>query len=293
MMANATPNSAPCLAAQFLALRSKLKIGRRVNSVFTSLSAIGFVLLLNACASPCVQRYERAFNFTQDTFSYSNELVWQYQFDDASGKTSHRSKYPPPDYTHHCFVVARSARQFFQHARFDVAQPVADDPTYRALIHQVAGRDPMRCTPDEKRVVIPGYPNLREFSVAKEGLLKAECGGAWRSYFQRGHWRMLTPFTRSGQDQTAQRLLASLRGNAPPVVHLVRFPQLSINHAVLVFDARETEKEIEFMVYDPFDPMKPAVLTFDRSTRTFRFPRSPYFIGGKVDAYEIYRTWCY
>src|SRR6185503_9427328 len=180
------------------------------------------------------------------------------------------------DYTHHCFVVARSARQFFQHARFDLSEPVSDDRTYRELIRRVVGRDPMRCTSDDKRIVIPGYANLHGFSIAKETLLKEECGGAWRSYFQRGHWRIMVPFTRGHQQREAERLLASLHRNRPPVVHLTRVPQLTINHAILIFDAKETQNEIQFSAYDPFDPSNSTTLTFDRATRTFRFPRNPY-----------------
>ena len=91
----------------------------------------------------------------------------------------------------------------------------------------------------------------------------------------------------------AQRLLDSLRHHRPPVVHVVRFPQLSINHALLVFDATETAAEIRFAVYDPNNPLQPATLIFQRTERTFRFPASHYFAGGRVDVYEVYRNWLY
>jgi hypothetical protein len=124
-------------------------------------------------------------------------------------------------------------------------------------------------------------------------LLKAESGGAWQSYFQRGHWRMIFPFSRTHQENTARALVNSLKQNRPPVVHLVRFPQLSINHAVVLFDVAETETEIRFAAYDPNKPEKPTTLTYDRARRTFNLPANDYFIGGRVDVYEIYRSWCY
>src|SRR3954447_23828747 len=75
-------------------------------------------LLLAGCASgPSLARVSRPFQFGQDTFAYSNALVWSYEFNTAGGRTSHHRVEPKPAYTHHCFVVARAARQFFDNAR--------------------------------------------------------------------------------------------------------------------------------------------------------------------------------
>jgi len=236
---------------------------------------------------------DRPFVFGRDTFSYRNDLVWEYVFDDTTGKTSHHTKEIQPDYTHHCFVVARSARQFFQFARFDSALPQTNDTAYRKLIQQVVAHYPSHDIKENQRVIIPGFTNLFDFSLAKPKLLHDECGGAWRSYFQRGHWRIMGPFSREGQEREARVLMEEIRNHRPPVVHLVKFPQLTINHACLLFDARETEKTIEFTTYDPYESTHPVTLTFDRATRQFTFGRNPYFIGGRVNVYEIYRDWAH
>jgi hypothetical protein len=234
----------------------------------------------------------RRFHFEEDTFAYANQLVWKYHFDERSKWTS-RPREPKPDYTHHCFVVARAAKQFFAHARFDPALPVADGETYRHLIRRVVSQSPHRTATESERIVIPGYANLREFSAAQEGLLKGECGGAWQSYFQHGHWRMIWPFTRAHQERTAEGLVADLERNQPPVIHVVRFPSLTINHAVLLFDCSQTPTEIRFAAYDPNSPEQPVTLTYHRDTRTFSLPTNFYFPGGRVDVYQIYRNWCY
>jgi len=251
-------------------------------------------LLLGMCGCASRQPFvgARPFDFQKDSFAYANDLVWEYHFD-TNGKWVHQRREPAPDYTHHCFVVARSARQFFENARFDATQPVADGATYRRLIRRVVSVDPSHSLPEAKKIVIPGYADLRDFSAGQEVPLKAECGGAWQSYFQRGHWRMVFPFGRSHQARTADELLADLKQNRPPVVHVVRFPQLTINHSVLLFGATETEKEILFSVYDPNKPDAPKVLNYDRATRTFDFAGNDYWPGGRVDIYEIYRTWNY
>ncbi|HET7624362.1 MAG TPA: hypothetical protein VFM25_03780 [Verrucomicrobiae bacterium] len=248
-------------------------------------------LLFSGCVSrPFIG--SRPFDFQKDTFAFANELVWEYHFDE-NGKWVHQRREPEPDYTHHCFVVARSARQFFQNAKFDPSLPMADDATYRKLIRKVVSVDPARALPDEKKIIIPGYADLREFSEARENDLKAECGGAWESYFQRGHWRMIFPFSRAHQAATAKRLVADLEQNRPPVVHVVRFPQLTINHAILLFDAEETPTNIVFSVYDPNKPDSPKSLVFDRASRTFTFAGNDYWPGGRLDVYEVYRSWDY
>ncbi|HLP78774.1 MAG TPA: hypothetical protein VK327_17870 [Candidatus Paceibacterota bacterium] len=249
-------------------------------------------LLFCGCAGRRQFVGSRPFDFQRDTFSYANQLIWDYHFD-AQGRWVHQRHKPEPDYTHHCFVVTRSARQFFQNARFDPAKPVADEKTYRRLIREVVSIDPARVLPEEKKIVIPGYADLRSFSEAQEHLLKEKCGGAWRSYFQRGHWRMVFPFSRAHQERTAENLLEDLKQNRPPVVHVVRFPQLTINHAVLIFGAKQTAGTIEFHAYDPNKPDSPKTLLFDRASRTFSFAGNDYWPGGRLDVYEIYRSWRY
>lgn len=292
-------NNQSGLACAAALLRARQRPGvRQPSAVLAFLNRPGVhfailtaALLLGLCG--CASRPfvgTRPFDFQTDTFAYANDLVWEYHFD-ANGKWVHHRREPEPDYTHHCFVVARSARQFFENARFDTDQPVATDAEYRRLIHRVVSIDPDHPLPNSKKIVIPGYANLREFSAAHEKQLKSGCGGAWESYTQRGHWRMIYYFSRTTQARTVQRLLADLKDNRPPVVHVVRFPQLTINHALLVFGARETEKQILFLVYDPNKPDSPKVLTYDRATRTFTFAGNDYWPGGRVDVYEVYRSW--
>lgn len=265
-----------------------------MGTILVLLLFLSAATLLHGCASTpsSAELPHRPFIFDQDTFSYANELVWEYRFDEKGKWTSHPRE-PKPDYTHRCFVVARSAKQFFQSARFEAGRPKADTGTYRQLIQQVIAASPRQELSEGKKVVVPGYANLREFSEEHEALLKAECGGAWQSYFQRGHWRMIWPFTRRSQEKTARELVDLIKANGPPVVHLVCFPSLKINHAVLLFAAGEGDSTIEFSAYDPNAPDRPTTLTYDRATRTFRFPTNFYFSGGRVDVYEIYRGCCH
>jgi hypothetical protein len=255
-------------------------------------SALLLALLLG-CAEVGFSKavFERPFRFERDSFAFANELVWSYDFD-AEGTWRATGRASDAEYTHRCFVLVRSARQFFQNARFDPGQPRLDDAELRQRVRRVVRSSPRGRLPEDLRIVIPGFSSLRELSRAKESLLKQELGSAFWSYNQRGNWRMVMPFGRSHQEDTAARLVAALEQQRPPIVHLVRFPRLAINHAVLLFAAAESEDAIRFAAYDPNAPDEPATLVYDRATRTFTLPHNAYFQGGRVDVYEIYhRPW--
>jgi len=230
----------------------------------------------------------RRFDFFRDTFAYRNELVWEYIIDEKTGAVVTRKSDPAPTYAHHCFVVVRAARQFYFHAHFDANFPRCSAEEYCELIRAVVRKSPYFPSAERERIAIPGYASLREFSADHAAALKAECGGAWHSYINRRHWRMLFPFSREGQAFEAARLRGEIAKGRAPILHVVRFPQLTINHALLVFDLAETESGIDFITYDPNLPQAPSVLKFSASDRTFHLPRNIYWPGGMVNVYETY-----
>jgi hypothetical protein len=241
-----------------------------------------------AASTPAGGDSARTFRFDRDTFTFANELVWEYRLDPATNRMTSVWSDPPPTYSHRCFVMVRSARQFLYHARFEPAQPVADSSTYRALIRQVVARNPRRPGAEAERIVIPGYASLRAFSQAQTACLKAECGAAWQCYFLRSHWRMVFPVWRAHQEQVARQLRQVLRVRPAPIVHLFRFPRITINHGIVLFGATESDAEIRFDAYDPNIPDHPVPLVYDRAARTFSFPRNHYWAGGPVSVIEIY-----
>lgn len=227
----------------------------------------------------------RPFDFSRDTFAFPNELVWEYRIDPVTRQTTTFKNNPPPTYAHHCFVVVRAAKQFFLHAKFAAAEAALADAEYTTRIRQLMRRSPEKASAD--KILIPGFANLRAFTAAKKSLLQANCGGAWQSYVQRGNWRMVFPFSRSHQERAAKSLLARI--GRLPIVHVVTFPRLSINHGIMLFGAIDSEDRVEFTAYDPNIIDRPVKLFFDKATRSFDFPANHYFAGGKVEVYEIYR----
>lgn len=187
--------------------------------------------------------------------------------------------------------MARAARQFFASARFDPAAPSVDHAAYARLARAVLATDPRK--PAAERIVIPAYSDLRSFSQAHEALMKDVLAGPWQSYLQRGNWRMIFPFRADQQQQVAKRLLAALADGWPPIIHVLRYPNLIINHMVLVYDAEETPTEIRFHLYDANDATRPVLLTYDRAARAFSFAATAYFPGGPVKAYDVYHGLVY
>ncbi|MDB6040011.1 MAG: hypothetical protein JWM99_3852 [Verrucomicrobiales bacterium] len=232
----------------------------------------------------------RPFQFRKDSIAFPNELKWEYGFDDRGRWVGHKRK-PAPEYSLHCFVLARTAAQFHRFAEFHPELPKTDAATYGRLVQEVSKRNLREG--EMPPVIFPGYTNLFQFSADHERTLKAAAGGARQSYFQRGNWRMVFPFTRRNQERTATRLVEAIQQDGEALVHVVRFPRLDLNHAVLLFGFEKRPNTISFFFYDPNSPQESRELVFDREKRQFIFPRTDYFQGGPVNLYRIYSSWCY
>lgn len=246
------------------------------------------VLSLAGCGN-CRTGTRRTFQHAEDVFAFANELKWRYSFAEPGRVVTHRTE-PPPDFSLRCFTVSRLAREFFYHARFDAAQPRATPAEYQKLIQAVRSRDSRCPSPESEKIVIPGYANLNEFSAAHPDFLKVAAGAAWHSYVQRGNWRMIFPFGRRHQSQTAAALAEKITRGFLPIVHLVDFPTLKMNHAILLTGVTETPTGLSFRAYDPNNPGQAVALSFDTATRRFHFDRNSYYRGGPVNVYEVYKN---
>ncbi len=228
------------------------------------------------------------FDFHRDALEFANETNWRYSRDESTGKQVTEWRDPKPEFTLRCFGLTRVAKQFFLHARFSESGTRPDAERCEALAREVLDRNSRARRRSDNPVEIPGFAGLREFSAANEAALKRLCGGAWRSYFQRGNWRMVFPFTRRNQEREAEALQASLDAGIPQALHVFQFPALGVNHAVLAYDHSESADGIEFLAYDPNTPDEPLKLLFERKSRGFTMPPTHYFIGGPVNAYTVF-----
>ena len=104
---------------------------------------------------------------------------------------------------------------------------------------------------------------------------------------------MIFPFTEGQQEEQATALLAAIRRGETPIVHVLRFPDLAVNHLVVFYAATETPAFVEFATYDPNEAGEPLTIAWDRGRRSFLYPRTIYFYGGPVRAYAVYQGLLY
>jgi len=253
----------------------------------TGARAIALVLAVGCVARvPPPDPSQKPFRFPEDVFAFRNETVWQYDVDPATGSIAWHERDPPPAFSLRCATLARVARQFWANARFDPDVPAVDADTYARLVQDVIDSDRRGRSPT--RVVIPGYADLHSFSAAHEALVKRALAGPWQSHMQRGNWRMIFPFRPVQQRDEAERLRASVAAGWPPIVHVFRYPRITLNHFVLFYAVEQTPTELRFLAYDPNDAEQPIVVSYDRAARAFDYAATPYFPGGPVKAYEAY-----
>ena len=266
--------------------------GRPRRPSWRVIALIVAALCLVACASPPAGE-RPAFDFQRETFTFANELVWEYEIVGDRGTQSGSARAEEVEFGQRCPLIVRSARQFHYAARFEPGLPRLDGKDYRELVKRVMDSDPRREILSPEPVVIPGYESLRSFSSDHEPLLMDAIGGRLQSYFQRGNWRMIFPFSTRHQKKVSDQLVEAISQGRLPIVRLVQFPKITINHSLMIFDAEESPREIRFATYDPNDVERPLPLVYDRSERRFSFPKTDYFAGGPVNVYEIYNSLLY
>lgn len=227
----------------------------------------------------------RDFDLHRDTFAFSNDTAFEYGVDEQ-GKLHIHLRKKPVEFSHRCFVLARAVLQFRQFTEFDPKRPRVSREEYERLVKKVC-RIPVWSSGPKERIVIPGYADLHDFSVAYEGLLKEDLGNWLPTYLRVGNWRMALGHPRMGQAFVARWLVDSLDHGQPRAIYLARFP--SMNHVVIPYKMqREAEGNVSFTVYDPNYPNQPTWLFYRASERSFEFDKRWYFPGGRVNVMRVY-----
>jgi hypothetical protein len=199
----------------------------------------------------------RGFSFDRDTFAFPNEIrAFTGERDDL--------------YANYCFVVARSLRQFFLFARFDPDAPRLDHAGYVDRVRRVVARPPWHPPiAVAERVVIGGYASLREFSRAEERAVKEGMGGRIWTLVHWTNWRTLFPMTRRHQAGVLEEIQRELAAGRLVQLLVTNWPILELNHTVVVFAARSDATRVDLAIWDPNEPARPGVITFDGARGTF------------------------
>jgi hypothetical protein len=232
------------------------------------------------------------FRFDRDAFAFANETVFEYRDGLAHLRKPAAARKQQRPYTSRCFVMSRAAMQFRKFARFDPHRAPLDDRALAERIRAITGRPAWReALPADRRIVVPGYPNLRVLSKTRGRVLQDNIGIGWTTYVRFGSIRMLYEYSREYQEQTHTNLDATLARGELFVAHLSTFPNLNINHAVLVYARKPTSKRASierYVVYDPNHPEAPRELTWSPARRAFAYQKDWDFVGGFVRVYQVY-----
>jgi hypothetical protein len=226
---------------------------------------LGLLVLVAGCAPPVVTAgaspedsgRPRAFSFAEDTFAFPNEI---------------RARHPGAEhlYANYCFVLARGIRQFFAFARFDPAAPRLDHAGYVERVRRVVARPPWAPPlPDPERVVIPGYPNVRELSRAEEAAVKEGLGGRFWTLVHWTNWRVVLPVSAAHQAKVAREVVAELDAGRLVQLLVTNWPVPELNHTVVAFQYRRRGEDIDLIAWDPNDPATADVITFEAGPGRF------------------------
>jgi hypothetical protein len=226
---------------------------------------VAVAILATACVSappapstlPTGDAAVREFSFDRDTFAFPNDI---------------RAFYPDREdlYANYCFVLAKGMRQFFLFARFDPAAARLDRRGYMDRVRQVVSRPPWRpASPSDDRVVIPGYANLREFSGAEESAVKEGLGGRFWTFVHWTNWRVVLPLSHRHQANVLEEIRRDLEAGRLVQLLITNWPILELNHTVVAFASRVNGRGVELAIWDPNEPARPGLITFDPTRSHF------------------------
>jgi hypothetical protein len=232
------------------------------------------------------------FAFKRDTLGFVNATVFDYSEGYARVRKADANNEKSKPYTRRCFVMSRAAMQFRKFARFDPNGTPLEDKELAARIRLVAHTPPWRdALSSEKRIVFPGYRDLRALSEARARVLQENIGLGWPTYWRLGNTRMFFKHDEKYQEKTHANIDATLARGDMFVAYLSDYPHFLINHAVLVYDrepARPGSKIDKYLCYDPNHPDAPRELKWSSSMRVFNYQKDEEFAGGFTRVYQVY-----
>ena len=229
------------------------------------------------------------FHFPQDTFSFSNQLYFDYQTTQKGNVQAHRrADGKTPDYSRHCFVLVRSLLQFRRFAEFRPDLPKLTEDQYRGRVRELVRFPPWSSGPANK-IQFPGYSDLYSFSAAHSLMLQKALGVWWPSYWRVGNWRIVFPVPRSSQERLAHWLQNRLDARNIEAIYITRMKP--INHCLVAYKyAKQPNGDLLFFVCDVNQPAKEVHLRYQVADRSFYYDRTPYYPGGLVSVMRLYAS---
>ena len=198
----------------------------------------------------------------------------------------------PVEFANYCIIMVRAAGQFFRFARFAPDLPPVSDAEYERLtraVLDVPAWDPP--WPAERRIVVPGYPDLRAFSGGREAPIKTAFGSQWSSLWHVRNWRVVFVQSAGHQVRVARELVEEIDRGRPAPLMITSFPEPDyLNHVVLVYGYHRSGGAVEFSAYDPNDPGSPLGVHFAPASDGFWVEPLPYGPPGRIRAFRLFTS---
>jgi hypothetical protein len=230
----------------------------------------------------------KAFDFRTETLAFANQTYFDYNSSTDRAVKISRRKGSVPDYSRHCFQLCRTVLQFHQFAEFRPDLPKVSESDYRMIVRRLS-RIPVWGSGPREKVVIPGYPDLRSFSLGQTLMLQKNMGLWWPSFWRLGNWRIVFPAPRSGQERVANWLRSELGSGRIRAVYITHFKP--INHCLVVYHCTlEANHDLVFDVYDANQPGKLVHLTYRASDLSFYLDKTWYYNLGLVTVLRLYMS---
>jgi hypothetical protein len=229
----------------------------------------------------------KPFRFPQDTFSFSNQLYFDYQTTQSGELQIHpRADGKIPDYSRHCFVLVRSVLQFQRFAEFRPDLRKLTEDEYRSRVKNLV-RIPTWSKGPANKIQFPGYRDLYSFSAAYSLVLQKALGAWWPTYWRVGNWRIVFPVPRSGQELMALWLQHRLDAREIEAIYITRMKP--INHCLIAYKyLKQRNGDLLFFVYDVNQPGKDVHVRYQASNRSFYYDSTWYYPGGLVSVLKMY-----
>src|SRR5437588_5995181 len=264
------------------------KMAARMLARFIAVASIGFVMnCFAAKAGPAT-----GFDYYRDTLAFANTTVFAYEQGKIVSHHNFFERKKPDRYTRRCFVMTRTVEQFYKFARFDANSPPLDESELHKRLRTVTRKPPWHDpSPPEKRIVFPGYRNLREMSQAHIRLMQRNIGLGWVAYLRPGNFRMFYLHNRTYQEKTHEELEQTLARGEFFIAYLSDYPILHINHSVLVYThdgQRSPDGTDHYLAYDPNHPDAPRHLKWLPAKREFNYQKDQEFVGGFTRVFQVY-----
>jgi hypothetical protein len=253
-----------------------------------SCRSLGYLAAIFLAAASARAGSADGFNYQRDTLSFANWTVFTYE---NGHIVSHKNKFGH-HYSRRCFVMTRTVGQFYKFARFEPNAARLDERELQKRIRAVTRKPPWHdALSPEKRIVIPGYRNLRELSVENTELMQRNIGLGWVVYLRPGNARMFFERSKKYQEKTHDELERMLARGEFFIAYLSDYPILHINHSVLVYKhdkPRAADGTDYYLVYDPNHPDAPRHLKWLPTKREFDFQKDNEFAGGFTRVFQVY-----